>query len=253
MIDIILHGYKGQMGKVLTNLISEDTSLNLVAGIDRNAVEENFPTFTNINDCNIKADVIIDFSTASAIDGLIKYGEKTNIPIVLCTTGLSEDTLEYIDKAKENVAIFKSANMSLGINLIVDILSKYSKILAENGFDIEILERHHRKKIDAPSGTALLLADTINESLDNEYTYIYDRSNIREQRKDKEIGISALRGGTIVGEHDIVFAGLDEVIEINHKAYSKEVFAVGALSASKYIKGKKSGLYSMKDLMSDIL
>lgn len=252
MIKIIMHGCNGHMGKVICDIVSKDNECEIAAGID--IVESNapFPTFTDINDCSVPADVIIDFSTASAVPAVIKYAVERELPVIICTTGLSDETLKLIDSAGKKIPVFRSANMSIGINLICSILKKYAPVLAESGFDIEILEKHHNLKLDAPSGTALLLADSVNESMDNKYSYVYDRSGYRKQRDSLEIGISAMRGGTIVGEHTVMFAGRNEVIEFSHSAQSKEVFAVGAVKAAKFIKGKPCGKYDMQDVMAEI-
>ncbi len=252
MTKIIMNGCNGHMGRVICDIVSKDKECEIAAGID--VVESNavFPTFTDINDCNIDADVIVDFSTAGAVPEVVKYAMAKGLPAVICTTGLSEDTLALIDEAAKTIPVFRSANMSIGINLIASILKKYAEVLDESGFDIEILEMHHNLKLDAPSGTALLLADSINESMDNKFHYVYDRSQRRERRDSKEIGISAVRGGTIVGEHSVIFAGRNEVIEFKHSAHSKEVFAVGAVRAAKFIKGKPCGMYDMQDVMSEL-
>ena len=251
MTKIIMHGYSGKMGQVVCNIIKNDENCELVAGIDAFQKEANFPTFSNINDCNIDADAIIDFSTASAIPGLLKYAEEKKIPVVVCTTGLSEEIKEQIQTTSQKIAILQSANMSLGVNLLINLVQKATEILSDSGFDIEIIEKHHNQKIDAPSGTALAFANAINEKLEPKYDYVYDRSQTREKRTKNEIGIHAVRGGTIVGEHDIIFAGKDEIIQFNHTALSKEVFAVGAVKAAKFLCGKSSGMYTMKDVISE--
>ena len=196
------------------------------------------------------ADVIIDFSAAPAIDGLLDYCVAKQIPCVLCTTGLSKEQLDKVEEASKKVAILRSANMYLGINMLLKILKEATEILAPAGFDIEIVEKHHNQKVDAPSGTALALGDAINEVLDNEYEYVYDRSNRREKRPKKEIGFSSVRGGTIVGDHDVIFAGADEVITFSHSSYSKAVFGKGAIQAAKFLKGKPAGLYNMSDVIN---
>ncbi len=208
-----------------------------------------YPVFKSIGLCDIGADVVIDFSNAQAIDGLLDYCMEKKLPCVLCTTGLSEAQLQKVEEAGEKTAVLKSANMSLGINLLLKLLKDAAGILAPAGFDIEIVEKHHNKKVDAPSGTALALADSINEELDNAYEYIYDRSGRREKRPVKEIGLSAVRGGTIVGEHDVIFAGADEVITFSHTAYSKAVFGKGAIQAAKFLAGKPAGKYDMSDVV----
>ena len=196
------------------------------------------------------ADAIIDFSNAKAVDALMDYSAKRGIPLVLCTTGLSEEQNAKVDEISKKVAIMKSANMSLGINTLFKLIQEAAKVLATAGFDMEIVERHHHLKVDAPSGTALALADSLNEAMDHKYHYVYDRSQVRQKRDEKEIGISAVRGGSIVGEHEIIFAGPDEVIEFKHTAYSKAVFGKGAVEAAKYLAGKPAGRYDMKDVIN---
>ena len=211
--------------------------------------KNSFPVFKNIKDCNVKADVIIDFSAAPAVDGLLDYCVEQQIPCVLCTTGLSDEQLKKVEEASKKTAILKSANMSLGINMLMKLLKEAALVLAPAGFDVEIVEKHHKLKVDAPSGTALALGDSVNEALNKEYEYVYDRSQRREKRPQKEIGFSAVRGGTIVGEHDVIFAGADEVVTFSHTAYSKAVFGKGAVQAAKFLKGKPAGLYSMSDVI----
>ncbi|MCT7397638.1 MULTISPECIES: 4-hydroxy-tetrahydrodipicolinate reductase [Eubacterium] len=251
MTNIIMNGCNGRMGRMITDIANKDTDVQIVAGIDAyDKVANDYPVFTNIFDCNVDADVIIDFSTASAIDDLLKYAVEKKIPVVLCTTGLTSEQLDNVQKASEKVAILKSANMSLGINTLMKILKVATEVLANRGYDIEIVEKHHNQKLDAPSGTALALADCINQVLNNEYDYTYDRSSRREKRPEKEIGISAVRGGTIVGEHEVIYAGIDEVIEIKHTAYSRAVFAKGAVDAAKYLASKETGMYNMADVLN---
>ena len=198
----------------------------------------------------MEADVIIDFSNAKAVDELLDYCEKKEMPVVLCTTGLSEAQLERVDKVAQSTAVLKSANMSLGINTLMELLRKAALVFAPAGFDMEIVEKHHNLKVDAPSGTALALADSMNDALDNAYNYTYDRSKERVKRDAHEIGIAAVRGGTIVGEHEVIFAGQDEVIEFKHTAYSKAVFAKGAVEAAKFLAGKPAGRYDMADVIA---
>ena len=251
MTNIIMNGCNGRMGRMITDIANKDTDVQIVAGIDAyDKVANDYPVFTNIFDCNVDADVIIDFSTASAIDDLLKYAVEKKIPVVLCTTGLTSEQLDNVQKASEKVAILKSANMSLGINTLMKILKVATEVLANRGYDIEIVEKHHNQKLDAPSGTALALADCINQVLNNEYDYTYDRSSRREKRPEKEIGISAVRGGTIVGEHEVIYAGIDEVIEIKHTAYSRAVFAKGAVDAAKYLASKETGMYNTADVLN---
>ena len=250
MVNVIMHGCNGKMGRVITNLVEEDDNIQIVAGIDAyTGVANEYPVFASIKECDVKADAIIDFSVTAAIDDLLDYAVSTKTPVVVCTTGLSANQLEKINEASKSVAVLRSANMSLGINTLMKILKIATDVLADRGFDIEIVEKHHNQKVDAPSGTALALADCINQELNNEYDYTYDRSTVREKRKKKETGISAVRGGTIVGEHEVIYAGTDEVIEIKHTAYSKAIFAKGAIDAAKFLANKEAGMYDMSDVI----
>ncbi len=250
MIRVIMHGCNGKMGQVISNLVAEDTELEMVAGIDPKDDGHNpYPVFSDITLCDVEADVLIDFSAAVVVDKLLDYCVEKKLPCVLCTTGLSESQLAKVAESAKQIAILKSANMSLGINLLLKMLKEAADVLAPAGFDIEIVEKHHNLKVDAPSGTALALADSINEEFDNEYDYVYDRSTKREKRSKKEIGISAVRGGTIVGDHDVIFAGADEVITFSHTAYSKAVFAKGAVQAAKFLAGKAAGMYNMSNVI----
>ena len=250
MVKMIMHGCNGKMGQVITKIVKEDANAEIVAGIDKYmGIPNDYPVFESIEKCDVDADVVIDFSNAAAVDGLLDYCVEKQIPVVLCTTGLSEEQLNKVQEASKKVAVLKSANMSLGVNMLLKLLQDATKILAPAGFDIEIVERHHNQKVDAPSGTALAMADSINTVLNDEYTYTYDRSQVRKKRDKKEIGISAVRGGTIVGEHEVIYAGEDEVIEFKHTAHSKAVFAKGAVEAGKFLKGKGAGLYDMKDVI----
>lgn len=250
MVKIIMHGCNGKMGQVITGIVAADKDAEIVAGIDIVDNRQNpYPVFTNIDDCNVEADVIIDFASAKAIDKLLDYVETRKIPVVLCTTGLSEEQLARVEEVSKKVAVLKSANMSLGINTLFKVLKSVSLLLAEAGFDIEIVEKHHHFKVDAPSGTALALGDAINESLPEKYEYKFDRSQDRIPRPKNEIGFSSVRGGTIVGEHDVIFAGEDEVITFSHTAYSKSVFAKGAVEAAKFLKGQPAGHYTMKEVI----
>lgn len=250
MIKMIMHGCNGAMGQVITAMAAEEKNITIVAGIDPHDTKANpYPVFPSLKECDVPADVIVDFASAKAVDGLLDYSMEKKIPVVVCTTGLSEDQIKRIEEISGHVAVLRSANMSLGVNLLMKLVKDAAQILAVAGFDIEILEKHHNKKLDAPSGTALALADSINEAMDQEYHYVYDRSQVRKARDKKEIGIQAVRGGTIVGEHDVIFAGKDEVVTFNHTAYSKAIFAQGAVSAAKFLAGKGPGLYSMKDVI----
>ncbi len=250
MVKIIMHGCNGKMGQVISGLIAADAQAEIADGIepwdDRN---NPYPVCTGSNYCDVEADCLIDFSAAAAVDKMLDYCVAKKLPCVLCTTGLSEEQLKKVEEASKEIAILKSANMSLGINLLLKMLKEAAGVLAPAGFDIEIVEKHHNLKVDAPSGTALALADSINEELNNEYEYVYDRSARREKRPVKEIGISAVRGGTIVGDHDVIFAGADEVITFSHTAYSKAVFGKGAVQAAKFLAGRAAGMYNMADVI----
>jgi len=250
MVKIIMHGCNGHMGQVISGLVEKDPDAEIVAGIDiADQGKNSYPVFTDIDACQVEADAIIDFSSAKATDKLLEYSAARQIPVVLCSTGLSQEQLAKVEETSRKVAVLKSANMSLGINTLLKLVQDAAKVLAAAGFDMEIVEKHHRLKLDAPSGTALALADSINEAMDNQYHYVYDRSQKREKRDDKEIGISAVRGGTIVGEHEIIFAGQDEVIEFKHTAYSKAIFGKGAVEAAKFLAGKPAGRYDMSDVI----
>lgn len=250
MVRIIMHGCNGKMGQVITGLVADDPNAQIVAGIDIADNRDNgYPVFTDIKKCDVAADVIVDFAAAAAVDALLDYSVEKQIPVVLCTTGLSDEQLARVKESSKKVAILKSANMSLGINTLMKLLKDAANVFAPAGYDIEIVEKHHNQKVDAPSGTAIALADSINEARGGEYEYVYDRSQVRKKRDKKEIGISAVRGGTIVGEHEVIFAGIDEVIEFKHTAYSKSVFAKGAVEAAKFLAVKPAGMYDMADVI----
>lgn len=238
------------MGHIITEICEKDENTQIVAGVDAfGDAYAGYPVFRALSDCP-EADVVIDFSTASAMDGLLAYCSDKKLPVVVCTTGLSEEQMEALHKTADSTAVLKSANMSVGINLLEVLIAQAAPKLAAAGFDIEIVEKHHNQKIDAPSGTALALADAANSALGNEYEYVYDRTVRREKRPVKEIGISAVRGGTIVGDHDVIFAGQDEVITLSHRAYSRAVFGKGAVTAAKFLAGKEAGFYTMGDVLS---
>jgi len=238
------------MGQVVTELAASDRAITIIAGIDIDTRKlENYPVYATPNEITDKADVIVDFSDPSAIDGLLAYSLSKNIPLILCATGYSKKQIADIEKASENIPVFRSGNMSIGINLLADLIQRACTVLGED-FDVEIVERHHRRKVDAPSGTALMLADAAASALPYDPEYIFERESKRSPREKKEIGISAVRGGTIVGVHDVIFAGQDEVIELRHTAASREVFAVGALKAARFIIGNPPGMYSMKDVLA---
>lgn len=251
MVRVIMHGCNGKMGQTITGLLKEDTQAKIVAGIDPyDGIKNDYPVFAKLADCTVEADVIIDFANAAAVDDLLAYSVEKQVPVVLCTTGMNEAQLAKIEEAAKKVAVLKSANMSLGINTLMNLLRQVAPVFTDAGFDVEIVEKHHRLKLDAPSGTALALADAVNEGLETDYAYKFDRSQERKQREKAEIGISAVRGGTIVGEHEVIFAGTDEVITFKHTAYSKAVFAKGAISAAKFLAGKGPGRYDMQDVIS---
>ena len=249
MIRILLHGCAGKMGRAVTETVAQDSQCEIVAGIDPTETTLSYPTYTRLEDCKEEADVVIDFSTAAAVPELLSYCERRNLPVVLCTTGLSENLSAQVAKTAKHIALLKSANMSLGVNLLLNLVNKAASVLYDAGFDIEIVEKHHNQKIDAPSGTALALADAANDALHQSMHYVYDRSQVKQKREKTEIGIHAIRGGTIVGEHDVIFAGKDEIIQLSHTAMSKEVFAVGAVKAAKFLKGKPAGFYTMQDVL----
>lgn len=251
MTRAIMNGCNGKMGQCITQICAQDPDIEIVAGIDMyDGIKNTYPVFASLAECTVDADVIIDFSNAKAVDALVDYCVEKQIPVVLCTTGLSEEQLQKVEQAYEKVAILKSANMSLGINTLMELLKKAATVFAPAGFDMEIVEKHHNQKLDAPSGTALALADSMNDALEDAYTYKYDRSQERKKRDKYEIGISAVRGGNIVGEHEVIFAGQDEVIEFKHTAYSKAVFAKGAVEAAKFLNGKDAGHYDMADVIA---
>ena len=252
MVRIIMSGCSGRMGKVITDIVANDSDAEIVAGID--VVDDGtlgYSVFKSAADINVDADVIIDFSSPKVLDALLTYATEKNVPVVLCTTGFSDEQLEQIKAASEKVAILKSANMSLGINTIIEMLKTATSVFYPAGFDVEIVEQHHHNKLDAPSGTALALADAINDAAGGDMEYIYDRSQRREKRDGKELGISAVRGGSIPGTHDVIFAGQDEVIELRHIAYSRSIFGNGAVSAAKFLNGKSAGMYTMAEVIAD--
>ena len=252
MVKIIMHGCNGKMGQVITDIVKNDENTEIVAGVDvSNHIQNTYPVFASIKDCDVQADVVIDFAATVAVDDLLDYCVEKKLPVVLCTTGLSEEQLARVEEAAKETAVLKSANMSLGVNMLLRLLQDAVKTLAPAGFDVEIVEKHHNLKVDAPSGTALALADSINEAMDNQYEYVYDRSQVRQRRDAKELGISAVRGGTIGGEHEVIFAGTDEVIEFKHTAYSKAVFAKGSVSAAQFLAGKPAGFYDMRDVIAE--
>ena len=253
MTRVILSGYTGKLGRAIAEAMAESGAMEIVAGVavDAGQTPCAFPAYTDIADCGVQADVVVDCTVAHVVPRVLDYAMKTKTPAVICTTGLDAACEAKLTEAAGIVPVFRAANLSLGVNLVAELLEKMTRVLATSGFDVEIVEKHHNKKLDAPSGTALVLADAVNAAADGVYEYVFDRSQVRQARGKKELGIHAVRGGTIVGEHSVIFAGKDEVVEIKHSAASKEVFATGAVKAVAYIVQKPAGLYGMRDLMAD--
>jgi len=250
MINILMSGCNGKMGQVITRLSEQYSDLKIAAGFDIfDNGKNSYPVFSSLEQCQESIDVIIDFSNPEALENIMKFAVERKIPIIVATTGISQNQKKLLESASRIIPVFFSANMSLGVNLIIDLVRKAAKIL-EPSFDIEIIEKHHSQKLDAPSGTALAIADAINSALEQKQEFVYDRHSRRKKRSKSEIGIHAVRGGTIVGEHSIIFAGNDEVIEINHSATSKEIFGTGALRAAKFLYKKAPGMYDMNDLIT---
>ncbi len=250
MTKMLLVGCNGRMGKVITELAAGDADIEITAGVDvAGECAGRYPVVSSFDEVAADVDVIVDFSSPKVFDAMLDYALANKLPVVVCTTGLSEEQIARLDSAVEQIAVLRSANMSLGVNLLIKLVKEAAQTLAKAGFDIEIVERHHNQKKDAPSGTALALADSINEGLDNAYEYVYDRSDRVQKRDPKEIGISAVRGGNIPGTHEVIFAGMDEVVELTHLAYSRSIFGKGAISAAKFLAGKSPKFYSMADVI----
>ncbi len=253
MVKVLLYGAGGKMGQAVANAVKSRDNIEIVCGVDLfGAASAEFPVYENISEVRETPDVIIDFSNPASFDDIRKYVQETKTPVVFCTTGFSDDQKEEMKKLSESAPVFFSGNMSLGVNLLVELSKKAAAVLGAT-FDIEIVEKHHNQKVDAPSGTAYMIADGISEALENEPQYVYDRHAYRMKRNKNEIGIHAVRGGTIVGEHEVIFAGNDEVLTITHQAQSKALFATGALSAALYMSDKGAGFYNMADVLSDVL
>lgn len=250
MTRIILSGCNGKMGQTITACVAGRDDCTIVAGFDINTTANTYPVFADPATCTVEADVIIDFSHPAMLDGVLRYARSHKLPVVLATTGLSEQQLSDIQAATADTAVFSSANMSLGISLLAELAKKAAAVLGTS-FDVEIIEKHHNQKIDAPSGTAIMLANAVKEGLPYEPEYVYDRHAVRQKRAANEIGFSSIRGGTIVGEHDVLFAGHDECITLSHTATSKGVFATGAINAALFLVGKPAGYYTMKDLVAE--
>ena len=254
-MNIIINGCSGKMGQAVEKSATACENCKVIAGVDLYGTPtDKYPVFKNFQeidaDITNKADVLIDFSNPSALDDILKYAEKEKIPAVICTTGFTCDQVEKIKNTSKMIPIFYSRNMSLGINLILELVKKATKVLG-NDFDIEIIEKHHNQKIDAPSGTALMIAEEISSAMPKTPDYVYDRSKTREKRTKNEIGIHSVRGGTIPGDHDIIFAGEKEIVTLSHHAESREIFANGAIKAAKYLVNQKPGFYTMKDMIKD--
>lgn len=248
---MIMRGCNGRMGRVITDIVKADEEIEIVAGIDISGnIYNDYPVYGSLAEVTEAADVLVDFSAPVGLTELLKDGIEKNMPLVLCSTGYSEEDLAAISEASKKVAVFRSANMSLGINVLEKLVKAAAEILAAEGFDMEIVESHHKMKKDAPSGTAIMLADALNSALPEKYEYVYDRTGRREPRPKNEIGISAVRGGSIVGDHQVIFAGQDEVIEIRHTAYSRSIFGKGAVVAAKFLAGKGAGMYNMHDVIA---
>jgi len=253
MIKLIISGCNGRMGQVVTRLAKADGGFEIAAGFDRNTAKlSDYPVYSHPLEYAGSADVVVDFSSPAALDSLLSWCKAKKVPVILCSTGYSPEQLETIKAASAEMPVFKSANMSLGINVLTTLIKRAAEIMGET-FDIEIVEKHHNQKKDAPSGTAIMLADAVREGLEYEPEYVYDRSTVRRPRDKKEIGISAVRAGTIPGEHTVIFAGTDEVIEFKHTAYSREIFAAGAVKAAKFMAGITApGMYDMSDVLKNI-
>lgn len=247
MTKIILSGCLGRMGKAITEIVNNTDDAQIVCGFDIASGEATYPIYNSYENVDVDADVIIDFSHPSNFTSVLNFAKAKKLPIVLATTGLSEEQKNEMKEASKEIPVFFSANMSLGINLLIKLAQMATKVL-EKDYDIEIVEKHHNKKLDAPSGTALAIADAIDEVMTDDANYVYERQSVRKQREKQDIGIHAIRGGTIVGEHDVIFAGPDEVITLSHHASSREVFAQGAVKAGMFMKGKPAGFYTMNDL-----
>lgn len=250
MVRILLFGCNGAMGKVISELAKREDKIRIVAGVGLNAKKEyDYPVYSSLAEVEEEADVMVDFSSAGATDTVLDYIQKKKLPLVLATTGLSEEQRKRVESLSRERAILLSSNMSIGINLLHELIAKAASVLAKEGFDMEIVEKHHRYKLDAPSGTALSLAETLRHTLNEDFELVFSRADRREKRSGKEIGISSVRGGSIVGEHDLIFAGEDESITISHQAYSKKIFGKGAIAAAIFLSSKDVGLYSMQDIL----
>jgi len=254
MYRLIISGCNGHMGQVVAEICQKNDQVEVVAGFNRTPIQKNaFPVFADPMEFTGAADAVIDFSNPANLTSLLRYSTEEKVPIVLCTTGYSQEQLEQIDRAAEKVPVFRSGNMSLGVNLLLELVKKAAAVLGTD-YDIEIVERHHNRKVDAPSGTALMLADAAASAAPDKKTYVYDRQSVRKRRETSEIGICSVRGGNIVGDHEVIFAGAQEVVELKHSALSRDVFAEGAVKAAIFMCGvQKPGLYNMQDVLAEVL
>ncbi len=249
MIDLLLVGCNGQMGRAVTACVAGRCDCRIVAGIDLNTESHaGFPVYANPRNCMAEPQAVVDFSHPSCLAGTLEFALSHGIPAVIATTGLSDEQIAAIRRAAEKIPVFFTANMSMGVNLLAELCKKAAAVLGGD-FDVEIIEKHHNQKVDAPSGTALMLAKAVEEGLDYEPRYVFDRHAVRQKRDKKEIGFSSIRGGNIVGEHEVMFAGHDEIFTLSHSARSKEVFALGGVNAALFLQGKPAGLYSMADML----
>lgn len=249
MTRIILCGCGGTMGKTVSACAAQEQDCEITAGIDlRKDYASTYPVFDSPEKIDKDADVLIDFSNPSLLSSLLAFGQKRKMPLVLCTTGFSKEQVSAMKKVSEQIPVFYSGNMSIGVNLLIELSKMAAKVLGNN-FDVEIIEKHHNRKLDAPSGTALMIADGISEALGENMHYVYDRHSQRKAREQTEIGIHSVRGGTIVGEHEVIFAGPQEVITISHSAQSRDIFALGAIHAAEFLVDRKPGLYAMSDML----
>ena len=254
MTNIIINGVNGHMGHVLVSMSEKDPELSVVAGIDPYGTNDySFPVYDSLAACRESADVVVDFSSPKAVDSILQECENRSLPIVLCTTGLSNEQLSHVNRASKSIAVLRSANMSLGINTLINVLKSFSSVFTDAGYDVEIVEAHHNQKVDAPSGTALALADAVKEGAEEDFEYVYERQSRRQKRGAKELGISSIRGGNVAGTHEVMFLGEDEQIVFRHEATSKNVFAKGALEAAKILKGKPAGMYDMQDVIKEMV
>ena len=249
-MKVLLHGCNGKMGRVMTRVLAETGDMEVVCGVDisPDKADNTYPVYASLAEVKESPDILIDFSHRSTLDGLLAFGISRNLPLVICTTGFSAEEKQKMADAAKRIPILNSPNMSLGVNLLLSLVTKAAQALRDD-FDVEIVERHHNQKADSPSGTAEMIADAVNAARGGEMQYIYGRHSKTEKRRKREIGIHAVRGGAIVGDHDVIFAGQGEILEIKHSALSRDVFAYGTVSAARFLVGKGPGLYSMKDVV----